>query len=303
MLGNNFNDKVFRPNLLGNGLDFILSAAEQASKGEVRSLKYSMLHLADGIELLIKARLEREHWALLFQRIEDATAEKLKGGDFTSVNFDNACARLKNIAGTTLEESFRLHVGDLRRIRNRITHYSAEIDPTVVKSLVAKCMSHCISFCETEGMLEDTPDSEELFQQILKCLSDFQEFVEERLEQIADQLQYGVFIECGECWQETLSIDDGEAKCLFCSAQFEPEELAATRTELYLEDCPECFSERTVAYLGTSEEALHLMCLACGASGKDLEECWRCGLVYTFSNDSELEFGFCENCLEDIRRQ
>ena len=59
----------FQLNLLANGLDFILGAAERAAIGAPRDLKYAMLNLVDGVELLVKARLEQEHWTLLFDQV------------------------------------------------------------------------------------------------------------------------------------------------------------------------------------------------------------------------------------------
>ena len=57
-------------NLLDNALDFMLSAAEAVSRDEGRrTLKDAVLHLGNGIELLLKARLAREHWSLIFSDI------------------------------------------------------------------------------------------------------------------------------------------------------------------------------------------------------------------------------------------
>ena len=44
----NNNDEQLHSNLLGNALDFILSAAEFATRGTNRDCKYAILHLADG---------------------------------------------------------------------------------------------------------------------------------------------------------------------------------------------------------------------------------------------------------------
>ena len=53
--------------LLDNALDFLLSAAEAVRRDEGhRSLKEAVLHLANGVELMVKARLAREHWSLIF---------------------------------------------------------------------------------------------------------------------------------------------------------------------------------------------------------------------------------------------
>jgi hypothetical protein len=50
--------------LLDNTRDYFPSAAEDDRKGDLRSLKYSILHIAASVELLLKARLFQEHWYL-----------------------------------------------------------------------------------------------------------------------------------------------------------------------------------------------------------------------------------------------
>ena len=63
-------EERIRLHLLENAFDYLLSAAEYASLKSPRSWKYAILHLVAGIELLLKARLQQEHWSLLFQRVE-----------------------------------------------------------------------------------------------------------------------------------------------------------------------------------------------------------------------------------------
>ena len=75
-------------NLLDNALDSLLSAAEAVQRNEgPRSLKEAVLHLGNGIELLVKARLAREHWSLIFSNTDQASYDKLTDAEFTSVDF------------------------------------------------------------------------------------------------------------------------------------------------------------------------------------------------------------------------
>ena len=53
--------------LLDNALDYLDQAAEHARKDTPRDWKYALLHLASGVELLLKAKLQEEHWSLVFQ--------------------------------------------------------------------------------------------------------------------------------------------------------------------------------------------------------------------------------------------
>ena len=85
---------TFELSLLDNGLDYFLVAAESAGAEAPQNLKYAMLHLVDGVELLLKARLAQEHWSLLFDQTNKASQEKLRQGDFKSVDFEEAYRRL-----------------------------------------------------------------------------------------------------------------------------------------------------------------------------------------------------------------
>ena len=76
--------------ILENALDHILSAAENAKLKSARSWKYAILHLVAGIELLLKARLQNEHWSLLFQKVDQASETDLQSCNFVSVDVETA---------------------------------------------------------------------------------------------------------------------------------------------------------------------------------------------------------------------
>lgn len=57
--------------LLENGLDFIQSAINYLIKSQDKyDIKYGLLHLSSGVELVFKYRLLIEDWELLFQDIK-----------------------------------------------------------------------------------------------------------------------------------------------------------------------------------------------------------------------------------------
>jgi hypothetical protein len=67
-------DTDFQYTLLENGLDFVhsclghLNAAQEAKEvgAQKRHLKYALIHLCSGIELVLKERLRQEDWKLVF---------------------------------------------------------------------------------------------------------------------------------------------------------------------------------------------------------------------------------------------
>ncbi len=70
---------------LENGLDYMTSVVDLlAGNPTERDLKYAVLHLSAGIEVLLKARLAQEHWTLVLDNVDQASKLQYERGDFTS---------------------------------------------------------------------------------------------------------------------------------------------------------------------------------------------------------------------------
>ena len=279
--------------LLENALDFLLSAAEAVRRDEgPRSLKDAVLHLANGIELLVKARLAREHWSLIFSDINKASFDELAKSDFGSVDFPKARKRLEQIVGVPIDKSVGTHVDNLRKLRNKLTHFMATLDPVQAKSLVAKSMTFCVEFCEKQDMV--TPDVASKLGEIHMQLTDLHEFVNERLKSISEEWKDALIRECPECWQEALVIDAGDADCKFCKRKAEPRELAASNSEGPVGDCPVCGEESAFAFILYNNDAGEWVCFACGERGEHYDHCMRCNQIEEFSDSDDLKI--CESC-------
>jgi hypothetical protein len=86
--------------LLENGLDFIASGLNYIVRATTKGdLKYGVLHLASGIELVLKERRRQEDWSLVFKDIDDADEERYKAGDFRSVDHQECLKRLEEECG------------------------------------------------------------------------------------------------------------------------------------------------------------------------------------------------------------
>ena len=284
-------------NLLDNALDSLLSAAEAVRRDQgPRSLKEAVLHLANGVELLVKSRLAREHWSLIFSNINKASFDELAKADFGSVDFPTASKRLEHIVGVSIDKSVSSHVENLRKLRNQITHFTATLDSTRTKSLVAKAMAFCIEFCEQQEML--TPDAESKLSDIHINLTEFQEFVDDRMETILGEWNGAFIWECPECWQSALVIDGGEQDCKFCRHQADSHELAEKNSESYVESCPECGEEATLAFILNSDGGGRWVCFFCGQSSERYDHCMRCTRVEYFHEDDDVKI--CAGCWSDI---
>ena len=284
-------------NLFENSVDYVLSAAEHASKDSSRNWKYAILHLVAGIELLIKARLQIEHWSLLFSQVDKASTTVMTSGNFHSVDFETACNRLQNIAGVTIDKNQSDHLNKLRILRNRIQHFDVELDIETVKSLIAKGLNFVLEFHDTELKGQGITDTENRLEQIHLHVREFSEFVSERLQVLQPKLEEWESSEgCPACWQETLIIGDGDPRCLFCGYTIPSEEMAEQMAEFMVEVCPECQSESFAFVLFTNEDGGWL-CTSCGIKGNSYERCPRCD---NFMSSNAM---FCDSCTEWIHEK
>lgn len=107
-----------------NGLQFIEKGLDQLwVEGDKHHLKYSVINFYTGVELLLKARLMMEHWALVVSDLKHADSEKFVSGDFKSVGLDEATDRLKKIAGCELPQAAIRTFKVLQKHRNQMVHF------------------------------------------------------------------------------------------------------------------------------------------------------------------------------------
>lgn len=301
MANENANERSeqLRNTLLDNALDSLLSAAEAVHRDEgPRSLKEAVLHLANGVELVIKARIAQEHWSLIFSNIDQASYKKIAKGEFVSVDYSKAIERLGEIVDVTISDHSNEHLLALRNQRNRLTHFTDEMDAAQTKSLLAKGMAFCVEFCEQQNMV--TPDAEAKLGTIHVNLAGLQEFVKDRIGNILTEARGALIWECPECWQKALEIDGGTVHCRFCRRDANPQELAADNSEGDAEDCPECGAEQTFAFILHDNETGMWICFSCGEQGDYYYDCMICDRIEHFRDDFAK---ICDSCWEDIMRE
>jgi hypothetical protein len=94
-----------------------------------RDLKYAILHLQAATEVLLKVRLMREHWSLVFRNADQATQSALSSGDFQSVGLKETLTRLKGIAGVDPSPKHREGFLRLSDERNKLQHIRSMLSP------------------------------------------------------------------------------------------------------------------------------------------------------------------------------
>jgi len=103
-----------------NAFDFLGRSIDELE----RHPKYSIINFYSAVELFLKARLLKEHWALIVVRPEQADKAGFLRGDFQSVSLKEANERLTKIASDgLLDDEFKCFDG-LRKERNQMVHFA-----------------------------------------------------------------------------------------------------------------------------------------------------------------------------------
>ena len=249
--------------LADNALDYILSANEQQEVRSERALKYSILHLFSGVELLLKERLRREHWSLIFQDVKQANKRRLASGDFKSVDFHTCRSRLTEIADVQFTESNLKHLESLRHLRNRLQHYHAEIGQNEVISRLARVNNFVVEFVSIE-MPDLNSTHKKQIDEVHSSLALFDEFVSLRTKEIQPKLSSFVStVWCPRCDQETLGLGNGDPLCPYCGFTDKPfEAMAAAAGDDIIGTCADCGG--AMGGYNEFEENEFFVCFFCG---------------------------------------
>lgn len=124
--------------LIDNALDFAADAAQAVGKNP----RQSVLSFAASVELIFKARLFCEHWTLILDKPGKKSLRHVESGEFKSVTWQEAIARLETVAGETLTEHEFKKFARIASHRNKCIHffhpeYAAASDESVA-SVVAE---------------------------------------------------------------------------------------------------------------------------------------------------------------------
>lgn len=254
------SDELFG-SLVLNAFDFLEGSLRELEK----SPKYSVIHFFNAIELFLKARLLREHWALVVSKTEKANLEAFRKGDFQSVRFDECVNRIRSIANEPIaayeEESFK----QLRDHRNKLVHF---FHPKYVAGVDAKLLGEVVSEqCKAWFYLHRllTTRWEPRFAAYATKIA--------RLDKLFCRNRH------------------------FLSSKFkalEPEIQAAKKTGIAIEKCAACGFEAARA-TEISAPLFKRACLVCNCAGHILEiKCPTCGAMITVEPEDGGECAQCE---------
>lgn len=135
--------------LTRNAFDFLERAIAEFDK----SPKYSVIHFCAAVEMLLKARLMKEHWSLIVSKPDQANLAKFMAGDFISVTLEDARARIRDVAGEDIGDDAYASFRALANHRNKMVHFfhnGLESDDKAKAQIVAE---HCRSWFHLHRLL------------------------------------------------------------------------------------------------------------------------------------------------------
>ena len=300
------------PPLIENAFDFIENATNRLANSDSNSLeiKYTILHLSSGLELLLKQPLVDQHWSLIFSNVDKASKLIYESGEFSSINIESIEFRLKGIHPLKTDDIRFDKVKELRKLRNRIEHFSAPLTKEQVVTLVFDCCNVAINLIDKFEILKSYPDIQEEYDSIIKNILKLEEFTKNRMEHIKPEIQEfesknTIVIKCPRCHQTALPLYEDPRKCLFCKNSYDLEELPELWVEEFqyrtpqdeladpsLKECKECHEVRLL-FMEMQERWI---CFNCEDSWlpSEISVCEICGTPFEsrdyFSNE-------CNGCL------
>lgn len=313
-----------------NGVDYLASVVQHLGSPALtrgaehlpgpRSVKYAVLHLQAAVEVLLKARLQREHWSLVFSNPATATRASLADFSFESCTTNAAVERLRNIAQVPISAEEAKALKDLARDRNALQHYGFQHNVRAVESRAAIVLDFLVRFLDTELLPKLGPDELASIHPDLEMartrLTDIKSFVRQRMNRLRGNDLAGLehrTAHCNECQQDALVVDADGAQCHFCSVTWTVKQLLV---DVWRDpdpqgspgmECPSCHAHAlldcAVFIDPSNNDAMY--CLACTKEFDNLGLCKGCGCFWPKDDENFKITGqlLCADCQDRIRRE
>lgn len=316
--------------LTRNALAFLQRSFRQTidANDDIQQLSFAVVDLAVSIEVLLKARLAREHWTLVLDHPDNGAPDRsaLIAGTAKTVTPGQAVDRLVrlvnvplgNLKGDKRSRAYQIH--KVTSLRNRAAHFTlASMEPLSVRARLGAGLQFVLWFLETE--FAESPakaDVDALIDDIGTELGSIEELVKQRLRELRPQLDTAdACVTCPRCSQPTLMLQGShvsEPACPFCrsitSNDIGPnlaDEYVTTVLDLSshavvtgggewpVYDCPECYAEALVAGI----EQVHPLPVEAEADNGGEVAYWGCFSCGLARPSTELDFcGHCGRLIE-----
>ncbi|MER5473529.1 hypothetical protein [Streptomyces sp. NPDC002685] len=275
--------------LIANGLDYLVDVVDQLATlpGQLpnaRALKYAVLHLQAATEVLLKARLQREHWTLVFRKPETATRSAFDSADFDSCSTDEAFARLTRITGLALPDKAVTAVKKLARDRNALQHYGLTAQAAAVEARTVDVLNFLLPFISghlVPGLDQSQKaDVEGTLDLVRGQLQRIESFLTKRMNEVRAGLQdvQERTVACPECAQLALVLgslpscrfclktwdDPGDAAAEYVWQKRGKDPFVSAGDATAVHECPDCDAEALViALTAVSPDTPRRLCFSC----------------------------------------
>lgn len=271
-----------------NGLDYLESAAALLAEVEpapAKNLKYAVLHLAAGVETLLKARIALKDEKLVWTKSDQYDPVKHQRGDFKSVQWREAHKLVMERCQPTVCPAELHHVQALAGMRNRFAHIGvAEEAAITVEVLTTPILDSMLAFAEDELLplapAEQREEAAQTVARIWPLVGKIRPVVEARLQPARDLHGQNLVwvLSCPDCASPSipLTVDSRSLACVVCPLELGPPTEAAwyyTSTSAYetardggseVWNCGDC-GQLAATYVTTALPERLLICLACTA--------------------------------------
>lgn len=292
-----------------NGVDYLVSVVELLARDDhgepnPRDLKYAVLHLQAAVEVLLKARLQIEHWSLVVKDATKTSKQSYLSGDFESLTQVETIRKLSAVLGIDIAERDKQTLLSLAKTRNALQHWGLAESAPAVEARAADVLDFLIRFVDQH--LLDSLDADarqeidEDMRRVRDRLTGIRAYVRSRMERLRAELSESSArtVECPHCGQLALVVDGIRNECHFCPRVWLDFDMLASRYAsdvLYFSlrdiadggedprmECPDCDSETLVLGVRTAAcpEGGVNICFSCAHIFDVLEYCARCGRVF-----------------------
>ncbi len=147
--------KLFFLNNLHDSLDMVIAEVDSfldiCDMGDLhcQGIKHIILNLSNSFELVVKYRLQEEHWAFVFADLDKASFDDYINGAFISVDIKSGINRLKNICDVNFLFKSSMNI---YKYRNRLIHYTLNGEFEQILRDIAGSMEEISNFVQKEIM-------------------------------------------------------------------------------------------------------------------------------------------------------
>ena len=225
------NKKLLKYRLLENGIDSISHGIDHYLEGNKDkkewNFKYAILHIFQGIELILKEKLYRINQILIYSNIDT----EINDTSYT-VSFGKLGVRLRN-AGIIFQIEWLNTLREIQKIRNLIQHKEFSLDIGEIKAIIGESIEFLINFMRKELSIElrDYLQGEkyELLIEMIDFYEEKLKIAKEKVQEHFDRLspKEAMMIEvlhCPECNQKTVVVErqgQDSSICYFCKENIE----------------------------------------------------------------------------------